>query len=440
MTITWQTPSAAQYVSVSAGSVGINHPTGTAEGDKLLLIVAMKPSVANGGTCGTPSGWNLSASITGAGGYGTTLAADTGNTNLWVFERTVPAGGMPTTYTDISVNSNNITWAIILRLTSDAGWDSVAAVTGSDTSAGSVSIAFASNPGVAAGDLVIGAMCIPTDVTTPSQFSAEAFSQAGATFGAVVEVVEPDTATNNDLGGFVCYAPVSSGTATGNPTMTATASGTTTNVRGPGVFIRVRESSVASITGTMSATESGSDTIAGTGAVGVGGTMSASEAGADTMSASGSVGVSGTMAVVESGADGFAAAGTVGGDEPQATQRKGASPQRAARTSPVLLTATRRDWQAPWETEKPQRIAQAAPSAKEQAPAFTLRQAPVMELTVPTLHAAVAQYARAMRQEIAPRVAEFKAAQEAERIEAERVARARDEDEAVALILIMAAA
>ena len=241
MTIAWQTPGAIAYSASGGSSIAAAYPTGCAEGDKLLLLVGMKPGTANGGGVTTPSGWSLVASQTGAGGYGTSLAADTGNTNLWAYERTVPAGGLSGSLT-VSLSGNGVAWAIMLRLTTDNGaWDSVAGATGSDATAGNVSVAFASNPGVTAGDFVVGAMCIPTDVTTPAQFTSEAITQAGVTFGAVVEVGEPDSSTGNDIGGLVLYAPVSSGTATGNPSMTATASGTTTNVRGPALFIRVRE-------------------------------------------------------------------------------------------------------------------------------------------------------------------------------------------------------
>ncbi|MBG3877243.1 hypothetical protein FVW20_09495, partial [Desulfovibrio oxamicus] len=241
MTINWQTPGAIAYSASGGGSVAPAYPAGCAEGDKLLLLVGQKPSTANGGGVTTPSGWSLVASLTGAGGYGTSLAADTGNTNLWAYERTVPAGGLSGSLT-VALSGNGVAWAIMLRLTTDNGaWDSVAGTTGSDATAGSVSVAFASNPGVTAGDLVVAALCIPTDVSTPAQFSGQAISQAGVTFGTVSEVGEPDSSTGNDIGGMVCRAAVASGTATGNPTMTATASGTTTNVRGPALFLRVRE-------------------------------------------------------------------------------------------------------------------------------------------------------------------------------------------------------
>ncbi len=261
MALTWQTPSVATYSSQNGNSLSVNYPVGCAESDKLILVIGMKPSTANSGSVTTPAGWTPVCSLVGVGGYGTTLGADTGNTNLFVFERTVSAGGLSGSLS-VSVAGNNVSWGMICRITKTrSGWE-VAGTTGQDTSAGNVSIAFGSDPGVASGDLIIGAMCIPTDVSTPSQFSAEAFSQTGVTFGTVAEVEEPDSQTGNDIGGFVCYAMVSSGTSSGPPTLAATAGGTTTNVRGPGVFIRVRETTTihtASLSEPGTGSESSSD-------------------------------------------------------------------------------------------------------------------------------------------------------------------------------------
>lgn len=231
------------YSASGGASVAPGYPASIEANDKLILLIGMKPSTANSGSVTTPGGWTAEGSITGAGGYGTTLGADTGNTNLFVFSKT--AAGTESGTLSVTVSTNNVCWGAIIRcdgnLGADATW-SVAMTTGSDTSSGNVSIAMGADPGVTAGDLVIGAMCIPTDVSTPSQFSAEAFSQTGVTFGTVTERAEPDSNVGNDIGGFICTAPVSSGTSSAAPTMTATAGGTTTNVRGPGVFVRVRTS------------------------------------------------------------------------------------------------------------------------------------------------------------------------------------------------------
>jgi hypothetical protein len=243
MAITWQTPGSVAYSSPQgASSISVGYPASNAEGEKLILIIGMKPSTANSGSVTTPGSWNAVTSITGAGGYGSALNADQGNTNLFVYERTVPAGGLSGSLS-VTVSNNNICWGFMARLTNSANyvWDSVAGTTGSDIVAGNVDITFGSNPGVTTGDYIIGAMCTPTDVGGGTQFSSEAFVQTGVTFGTVTEINEPYSNTGDDIGGFSCRAAVSSGTGSAAPQMTATAGGTTTNVRGPGVFIRIRE-------------------------------------------------------------------------------------------------------------------------------------------------------------------------------------------------------
>lgn len=237
--VAYQSAGAIAYSASGGTSVSPAYPASIVAGDLLVLIIGMKPSVANGGSVTIPSGWTQIISITGAGGYGTTLAVDRGNTNLFTFYKV--AVGTESGSLLVTLATNDVSWAQMYRLSNATGLWSIAGTIGSDTTAGNVSIAFGADPGVTAGDYILGAMCIPTDVTTPNQFSAEAISQSGITFGTVTEISEPDSNTGNDIGGFTYQATVNSGTSSGVPTLTATAGGTTTNVRGPGVFIRVRE-------------------------------------------------------------------------------------------------------------------------------------------------------------------------------------------------------
>lgn len=241
--VTYNTNSAFVYSALNGTSISPAYPTGVVANDLLVLTIGMKPSVANGGSVTTPAGWTPIISLTGAGGYATTLGADTGNTNVFSFYK-VAVGG-ETGSLAVTIATNNVSWARMHRISNATGSWSVVGATGSDVAAGNVSIAFGTNPGVTAGDLILGAMVIPTDVTTPAQFSVEAFTQTGVTFGAVTEIGEADTTTGNDMGGFIVRVPVSAGTASANPTMTATAAVTNTNVRGPGVFIRIREMNTA---------------------------------------------------------------------------------------------------------------------------------------------------------------------------------------------------
>lgn len=238
--LTWGAVGAVAFSTASGTSVAPAYPSGITTKSALILIVGQKPTTANGGTCTQPTGWTLIGSKASGGGYGATLGADTGNTNLYVYAKDEVDGTEGGNLT-VTVGDNNVCWSYIQRLQSDVDptW-AYALVSGDDTAAGNVSIAMGSDPGVAAGDYILGAMCIPTDVTTPAQFSASALSQSGITFGTVTEVAEPDSTTGNDIGGLLIEAPVTAGTSGGVPTMTATAGGTTTNVRGPGIFLRIR--------------------------------------------------------------------------------------------------------------------------------------------------------------------------------------------------------
>jgi hypothetical protein len=242
-TITYQAAGTLAYQTTTTGT-GIcpAHPASVAANDVLVAIIGMKPSAANSGSVTTPAGWTAitNGSLTGAGGYGTTLGADTGNTNVFSFYRT--ALGTEASERCFALATNNVSWAQMYRLSNDSDvWD-LAATTGSDASGDTaVSIAMSADPGVTTGDHILGAMVVPTDVTTPAQFSAESFTQTSVTFGTVTEINEPDMTTGNDLGGFTVRSSVSSGTGSAAPTLSGTAGGTVTNVRGPGLFVRIRE-------------------------------------------------------------------------------------------------------------------------------------------------------------------------------------------------------
>lgn len=239
------------YSAASGTTVSPTYPTGITTTSALVLIVGQKPTTANGGTVTTPSGWTLQASRTGAndgntGGYVATLGADTGNTNIFVYTKDTVAGTETGTLA-ITVGDNNVAWADIYRVQASAeATFSYAADTGKDTTTGAtVSIATAGGLTIAAGDILIAGMVVPTDVTTPAQFSAESLTQSGTTFGTVTEVEEPDSTAGNDIGGFVVQSDVASGSGSAAVTLGGTAGGTTTNVMGPGFVIRIRAVAVS---------------------------------------------------------------------------------------------------------------------------------------------------------------------------------------------------
>ena len=235
----------AAYSAGAGSTVAPGFPAGITSTDVLILILGQKPATANGGTATTPSGWTLRHSRQAMGGYGTTLGADTGNTNIYIYTKNTVTGSESGTLS-VTLGDNNVASAVIIRVPTGGGAISLAAASNHDISAGNVSITIDSDPGFIAGDLALWSMVIPTDATTPTQFSAHAITATGATFAAATELIELDTVNGNDLGGFVAYASVSSGPSSAAPTFTATAGGTTTNVRGPGAVLRIREAAATS--------------------------------------------------------------------------------------------------------------------------------------------------------------------------------------------------
>jgi hypothetical protein len=256
-------------------------------GDLLVMFVGMKPSTANSGSITTPSGWTLVGNLNGAGGYGTTLGVDTGNTNLYIFAKVAVAGDSGASVS-VAHATCNVRWAQTQAFRSATGaWTTPHGfASGSDTTAGSVSATLSANPGIATGDMLAWAMCIPTDVTTPSQFSAHTCTATGATIASVTETSEPDTSSGNDLGGFTARASCTAGTATAAPVVGATAGGTTTNVRGPICMIRMREGAAAARNFSINITETGTDTCAAAADVDASFSSAVTETGSDTFAAS----------------------------------------------------------------------------------------------------------------------------------------------------------
>ncbi len=230
--------------STSAGStVAPSYSTlpSIAAGDEILLVVAQKPSTANGGTVTTPTGYTLLASLTAAGGYSTTLANNTGNTNLFIYRLTAGAAGTETGTFTVTVGTNGVCSATLLLLRPPSGATiSYASATGSQSTAGNISITVGSDPGETTGDVAILTFNGSSALAT---YSAEGVTTTGVTYGAVTERAQPSTTVGNDVAGFIATSTVQSGTSSAAPVFTATTGGTNTNARGPGIFLRARAAS-----------------------------------------------------------------------------------------------------------------------------------------------------------------------------------------------------
>ena len=238
---------AAAYSAASGTSISVPYPAGITTGQPVLLFVGQKGSAINGGTVTTPTGWTLIGSIIGAGGYDALPTADTGDTNLFIYSKNTTGG--ETGNLAVTVGQNDVSWGFITRV--PIGLDvtiSYGFASGQQATAPTAGVSFAvaladgtPGPALQNGDLAIWAMCIPTDVTTPSQFSARSLTSTGATIGAATEINEPDSSNGNDIGGYSAYASVTAGASSVSPTVNTTATGTVTNVRGPIALVRLRE-------------------------------------------------------------------------------------------------------------------------------------------------------------------------------------------------------
>ena len=265
MTVALAATGGPTYASGATLNHTVTMPTGIVAGDLLVLFVAVKPDTSS---ITTPSGWTLQGTFSGGGG---TTGIDTGPTKVAVFTREATGTDPAPT---VNVTSTNVGWFATHRITkTGSGW-SVAAAGGVDATTGAAwSVTAGTDPGLTAGDLALVASVIPTDVTTPAQFSAEAIAATGVSaWSAFTEVTEPDTNVGNDIGGFIFYGTVTTGSSTAAPVITATAGGTTTNVRGPSVLLRIRETGGATqlgsgtVTVTPTVTGSGLTVAAGQGA------------------------------------------------------------------------------------------------------------------------------------------------------------------------------
>jgi hypothetical protein len=244
MTVSLVSSGAFAYSAAAGTTVSPTYPATISAGNMLILIVGLKSSTANAGTVTTPSGWTLvlayeNANSENTGGYTTTLGAGTGNTNLYVYKKV--AAGTETGTLAVTLGTNNVSLAAIYNYSKTAANWRINCSPGNDVTTGTAVGIGAFYPlGVASGDQILMGMVYPDNVAT---FSAESFASSGATIGTVTEIAEAATATGNRIGGVVASAACTAGSSAASirPTFTATAAGTTTNVRGPGFMIRIAE-------------------------------------------------------------------------------------------------------------------------------------------------------------------------------------------------------
>lgn len=231
--------------TASATNLSIPYPASIAAGNRLVMFVVTKPYNA---VIATPAGWNLLATRTN----GTTAAGtDIGSVQISAYDHVCT--GSETGSLVVLITSGDSCWGSMFRVTTSTDIQS-AATTGLDTVANtSMSIAFDTNPGLLAGDVVLMALGWSTDAACT--VSASAITAAGSTFSGIVAAGDqnPRVTTGLDSGGNVNHAAVTAGPASGVPTWTATLS-TGTNRLAAGALVRLRELPPIEISGNLQGT------------------------------------------------------------------------------------------------------------------------------------------------------------------------------------------
>jgi hypothetical protein len=234
MTIAYASNGGVAYSSQNGTSVSPAYPSSIAAGDMLVLFVHQKPSSVGAATCTTPSGWTSKGGVVG-GGYGATLGIDTGDTRLNTYYKV--AAGTESGSLTVTVGGNNICAAVMLRFTTTGTWFGGGlglGAGGEQATAPSTSFSNTATSTMTAkvGDVLVWAFGIPTDVTTPAQFSSASLTMSGYTTNTT-ELGEWDTSVGQDLGGVYGYTTVTAiGGGSVTPVLAFTLTGTLTNVRG----------------------------------------------------------------------------------------------------------------------------------------------------------------------------------------------------------------
>lgn len=346
------TPIFGTVVYSSTSTIAPSYPSGISAGDAVYLFVALKgSSPQNFSIASPPSGFSLVYASGYAGGYGTTLGVDTGNTRYYLYKKNTVTGS-ETGSVSVTITNFNASWATLWAVPLSGG-----ALTATLYGTGlnvtpplnvtltltPVSGATPTTVNQREADWYIFGMVVPTDgysslglFTGP--FCAVEPPPAGLpdytsyNFGAYVPEIA--SAVGNDIGGFLGYTgnlqPAVNPYYTGDLKFTAQANGTRTNIRGPVFALHLSQGITGTfaasegndtfaatgtvvntnVTGTMSAVEPTKDSFAATGTVLVQGSLAATESN-DTFAATGKVLVQGTLAATETGDDTFAAAGSV---------------------------------------------------------------------------------------------------------------------------------
>lgn len=217
----------------------ILHPASIAAGNGLIACIVNKYPAA---PPTKPDGWDAVTNGQASGGSGAS-GIDSGDVIVTVWTRTADGTESGTNLT-VEIPSGNSAFGTISRYTKTLATWSYAASNGTDTSVGTAwSVTAAADPGVTAGDILY--TCSGSNGNV-ANFTTEAMTQTGITFGAETELREGNPGDGDDSTMVVSNHVVSSGTSSAAPVFTMTGSATSGSTpAGATVFLRIREAAAA---------------------------------------------------------------------------------------------------------------------------------------------------------------------------------------------------
>ncbi len=228
---------AIAYSSVGTASAGTtsttpSYPAVITAGDLLVLYVINKYPTAGPAT---PSNWNLIGQATGGAGVS---GSDSGNVYCTAFYRI--ADGTETGTVTVTVAGGNSIYSRIARYTKAAAeawsvstpsYGSCALATTSWSVTGNVTL------DVAALDVVVAVSGVNADTYT---YTAEVVTIPGVVMGASAERIDQGTTLGDDCHFVLSDHAVTSGTPSGVPVYTMTASGSSVGVSPAGATLMFR--------------------------------------------------------------------------------------------------------------------------------------------------------------------------------------------------------
>lgn len=275
------------------GALTVGAPASTQAGDLELLFVESANQAIT-----TPSGWT---EVTGSPQF-TGTAAAAGGVRLAIFYRILTGASTSTSVAD----SGNHTAAIKMAFRGVDGTAPFDAT--STTSVQASATTSATFPGITTvtnGAYVVQAVGLDVDGNSTARVSG--YTNANLT--GLTELHDQTTAAGVGGGFAICAGTADTAGATGNTTATKANSQVSVYIT-----MALRPEPLATRTGDLAATETGSDTFASDGDVFVEGSLAVTETSSDTFSASGAVTdplIQGTLATTETGNDTFTSTGDV---------------------------------------------------------------------------------------------------------------------------------